>query len=439
MRTLRSLISPLVMALAVLAGPGTAAAQTIPTPTCAWQFEWGPTGLANWLIPDAGSHWRYMPIDPQWQKVTINGSYPQARFFSLALYEGLPTATALGDHLYDAQIAPDPGSINPFASPDASGRATGRPRYYTMHIVRSGAKGGNDLQLHANGGWLVYRLYLPNAGIGTTGGVPFPSISVTDANGQTRTLPPCPVSNRQSELAALQPIIIPPVLENPQPQPPVPDHVLFAPVPKPPARLFQNPDNKYLISYFMSDYDPARILVVHGKMPGFPDTFNAGTPIDKPAPSFDTVQMRYWSMCFASFVSPIPVEGCAVDARTPTDERGFYTVVISNDALRPDWLPSQVAWIPWGDEDMVPKAIVQRNTLASPDFTQTAQAAVDQGCGVAFNFPTFPTQEEIAPAAQCTAKIMGSYYPTALWCDREDFKSGGWAKCVTRAKRGRNW
>ncbi len=181
----------------------------------------------------------------------------------------------------------------------------------------------------------------------------------------------------------------------------------------------------------MSVYDPARIIVIRGKMPGFPDTYN-GAPVSKPTHGFDTVQLRYWSMCLGDLVSPLPIEGCAVDATTPLDENGFYTVVISNDVLRPDWLPLQVVWLPWGDEKMVPKTIFLRNTLPSLNFSQSAQNAIEQGCGVNFNFPTPPTEDEITQAGKCTQNVMGDYYPVAAWCDRSDFKSGSWSACFSR-------
>ena len=432
MRIVRFIVSPVVFALAFLCSTGVSTAQSLPTPTCAWQFAWTPTGLGNWLFPDTGNRWWYMPIDPQWQKVTISAKYPKARFFSFAVYDGAPTSTALAGHLFDAQITPDAGSVNPFATSDSNRASTNGPQNYTMTITRTDTKAGNTLQLHANAGWLVYRLYLPNAGEGTMGGIPLPSISITDASGRPTPLPPCPVTNRQSEIAVLQPQFIPAALENPTPTPPVPDRIEFAPVPAPPVRLLPNPDNKYLLSFFMSDYEPNRIIVVHGKMPAFPDTYNNGTPISKPAPSFDTVQLRYWSMCLGDLVSPMPIEGCAVDATTPLDENGFYTVVISNDVLRPNWLPAQVVWIPWGDEQMVPKTIFVRNTVPSPNFSQSAQNAVPQGCGVSFNFPTPPTQEEITQAGQCTQQVMGDYYPVAAWCDKATFVDGGWKACVGR-------
>lgn len=430
MRIVRFVVSPVLFALAFLCSAGVSTAQSLPTPTCAWQFEWTPNGPGNWFWPDTGNRWWYMPIDPQWQTVTLTAKYPKARFFSVAVYDGAPASTGLADHLFDSQIIPDAGSVNPFATADSNGGSTNGSQNYTMTITRTDTKVGNTLQLHANTGWLLYRLYLPNAGEGSTGGTPLPNISITDASGQPTPLPPCPVSNRQSELAALQPQFIPALLENPPRTPPVPDRIEFSPVPSPPPRFLPNPDNKYLVSYFMSDYEPNRIIVVRGKMPAFPDTYNNGAPISKPAPGFDAVQLRYWSMCLGDLVSPMPIEGCAVDASTPVDENGFYTIVISNDVLRPSWLPSQVVWIPWGDEKMVPKTIFLRNTLPSSDFSQSAQNAIARGCGVNFNFPIPPTTDEIAQAGQCTLQVMGDYYPVATWCDKATFVDGGWQACA---------
>ncbi|BDG09134.1 hypothetical protein [Anaeromyxobacter paludicola] len=435
MRSVHLVLSRAVLLLALAVPPSLSAAQSLPTPTCAWQFSWTPSGPGNWLLADTGNRWWYMPIDAQWRSVTLTGTYPRARFFSIAVYDEAPVSTGLADHLFDAQIAPDPGSVNPFDGARSHGRANHHPQQYTMTVARTEGTAPNALRLHADTGWLLYRLYLSDAGEGTTGGVPLPGIAVTDASGQTTTLPACARVNRQSELATLQPQFVPALLEDPPRTPPVPDHVWFAPISVPPARLLPNPDNKYLVSFFMSDYDPARVLVIRGKMPAFPDTFDGG-PVWKPAAGFHDIQLRYWSMCLGSLVSPLPIEGCAVDATTPLDASGFYTVVISNDVLRPDWLPPQVAWIPWGDEGMVPKLIFLRNLLASPGFGHAAQDAVEKGCGLVFNFPTPLTQEEITPAGQCSLAVMGDYYPMAIWCDRRELRAGGWPACFARGKSG---
>ena len=105
--------------------------------------------------------------------------------------------------------------------------------------------------------------------------------------------------------------------------------------------------------------------------------------------------------------------------------------------LRPNWVPPQAVWIPWGDEKTVPKTIFLRNTLPSPNFGQSAQNAITKGCGVNFSFPTPPTQEEITQAGQCTQQVMGDYYPVATWCDRSDFKTGGWSACFSGGGRSK--
>lgn len=429
MRPARLVLSQSVLALALLGSPGVSTAQPLPTPTCAWQFAFTPTGPGNWLLPDDGNRWWYMPIDPQWKTMTIAGTYPKARFFSLAVYDDAPVSTGLADSRYDANIVPDPGSVNPFATPHSRGHSRHRPQNYTMAVKRTDGSAVNTLRLHAATGWLIYRLYLPNEAMGSTAGVPLPDIHVTDAQGRTSVLPACPTVNRQSELATLQPQFIPPELENPPHTPPVPDRVWLAPIAEPPPRLLPNPDNKYLASFFMSDYDPDRVLVIRGKMPGFPDTY-VGAPVSRPAPGFRAVEMRYWSMCLGSMVSPLPIEGCAFDAGTPLDESGFYTVMISNDALRPEWLPADAAWIPWGVEKLVPKTIFLRNLLPSPGFDHSAQVAIEKGCGITFDFPNFPDQDEITRQGQCAQGVMEDFYPVAVWCDRSVFRSGGWRACV---------
>ena len=62
MPTARTFLPSAMAALALLLSPGASQAQSLPTPSCAWQFEWAPSGLGNWLIPDTGNRWWYMPI-----------------------------------------------------------------------------------------------------------------------------------------------------------------------------------------------------------------------------------------------------------------------------------------------------------------------------------------------------------------------------------------
>src|SRR5512139_3072032 len=175
MRVAQTILASLVVALAFLCNPSKSTAQSLPTVTCAWPLLWTPVGLGNWIFPDTAYRLWYMPIDREWQKMTITGTYPATRFFSLAVYDDAPVATALADHLFDAQIAPDRGGTNPFAS---EANAADGPRTYTITVTRRQDAGKNALHLNAETGWLLYRVYLPNAGAGGMGGVPLPTVAI---------------------------------------------------------------------------------------------------------------------------------------------------------------------------------------------------------------------------------------------------------------------
>lgn len=424
--------------------------QPLPTPTCAWQYEFTPFGLGNWLWADTANRWWYMPIDAQWQELKLTGTFPKARFFSIAVYDNAPVSNGIADHLFDAQIVPDPGSINPFVPPYPSkcsssephhrGRCNpfGSPQAYTITVVRGTKTNDNVLKLNADSGWLLYRLYLPNAGESSMGGVSLPEVRITYKNGQTTQLPICPIFNRQSELVPVQTQIIPMQLEYPlDPEggievPPVPDHIWFGAIKEPPPMLLPNPDQKYLVSFFMPEYEPDRLIVIRGKMPAYPDTYN-GRPVWFPAKGFKSVQLRYWGACLGELVSPLPVISCATDAGIPLDRHDFYTIVISNDVLRPDWLPRTAVWLSWGDETNVPKLIFMRNLLAADDFSQSVQEAIEQGCWLNLQFPTPPTQEDIRVAGECAQGVMGAYYPKAVWCDKKTFIKRGWRACFRAA------
>lgn len=52
-----------------------------------------------------------------------------------------------------------------------------------------------------------------------------------------------------------------------------------------------------------------------------------------------------------------------------------------------------------------------------------------------FTVPVPMTHDAIAQGGQCAQKVMGDYYPVAIWCDRSDFKAGGWAGCLSESGR----
>ncbi|HEX2033073.1 MAG TPA: hypothetical protein VHS99_02720, partial [Chloroflexota bacterium] len=417
-------------ALALAVGPGTLAAQE--PPACAWPFEITPEGLGNFAWPDNNARYWMMPFDDQWGEMTITGSYPKARFMSFTIHYFLNSETnEVGDHLYDAQISPDPGGANPFVPP-GGGDGT-----YTLIVTRGQTEADtNVLRVSADSAWVVYRVYLPDQGENSLGGVPLPTVTLNDRDGGTHPLEPCSRINDFDGLIQLVAQFFPPPVfplgfELPATSPePSTDRLWLAAVSNIPAWLAPNPDNKY-VGILGVDLQPGRVVVIRGKAPGFPDTY-AGSPIWEPAPGFDDVQLRYWSLCQNDLVLPFPTVQCVADLRTWLDEDGFYTFVISDDLFAPDWVPADVTWLPWGDE-LVPKAIVFRNMLPAAGFGQSAQSAIDAGCALALNLPDVPSEAEVEQAGRCTQDVMGDYYPVAGWCDEPVFIEGGWQACFAVA------
>jgi hypothetical protein len=106
-----------------------ASAQALPI--CSWPFEVTGQGITNVATPDTNATYWVMPLDTsRWPAMIIQGQYPQARFFNFTTYvaTGAPVASII-----DADIAPDQGNTNPFASP-----ADNEPHNYTVTV-----SGGN--------------------------------------------------------------------------------------------------------------------------------------------------------------------------------------------------------------------------------------------------------------------------------------------------------
>jgi hypothetical protein len=174
------------------ASVGWAAAPVLPI--CGWPFEATGTGLTNIATPDTNATYWIMPLDTRrWVTVTIQGRYPQARFFNFTSYTatGAPISTIL-----DADVAPDPGSTNPFAT--ATGSASGD---YTIRVGASTA--GSTNILNAGGSrlvFIVYRIYAPNFSFDRTGGAGVPDVSLIGYDRSVRKLQACPFAAAESSL-----------------------------------------------------------------------------------------------------------------------------------------------------------------------------------------------------------------------------------------------
>ncbi len=433
-----------LMAFALLISPSVTCAQNYNYRGCAWPLELSPEGSGNAQGPDSSARYWIMPFDTtQYKTMTIRGTYPNIRYFSFSAYETTANGFDLVEqHLYDAQIAPDPGTVNPFVPPQtiaANSRGNGKSGSangtYTVVISSTGPTSGNSIKVSSGAlVWVLLRMYGANSdpslsGQALMGGVQLPTIALTSQSGASQQLETCSPINKWQDISDFVRMLFPPTIDlNIDEGTPSSDQLWFAPILDPPSNLWPNPDNKYMMMWPGNKYQPGRIIVIHGKAPGFPGTFG-GLPIWEPSRGFQTVDVRYWAVCEQELALPLSLVGCVTDFNTDLIDK-YYTIVISDDLVRPKWLRPEVNWLPYGDEQY-PKFVVIRNMLPASDFSYAVQNAWP-GCAFKFSLLDPPKRSVIDDAGPCAQDVMGDYYPVAVWCDKSTFVSGGFRACLKK-------
>jgi hypothetical protein len=391
--------------------------------SCFWTAKMDPSYL-NFAFPDQNAIY-YMGYYTahEGDSLIITGEFPYARYMSFNVYDN---ATRSLDALTDYQIQPDPGSYNPYL-PNANRRVF--PRNYTIHVnfgaipthrapntIYTGT-GQNGLPNYS--GLLIYRIYIPDKGMGNTGGVPLPSVTIKTAGGKTIGLDNCGVpypmipDTVNSTLAnTAYPL---PVSASPGYSPPLwtkffgidqaiettalenglmgrnGENVANQLPRLTSGGFLQNLDNKYIFTPLNRSYGP--IVVFHGKAPTFPNTL-AGQRIS------NKDQVRYWSFCQNDITTERYV-ACLADYQMVTDKNGYYTLVISDPSNRPKnaYPKDGVNWLPWG---VYPNTmLIYRQMLANKSFTQSIA-----------NIP------EHASVLQ----TMREYYPVGRYCTKAEFE-----------------
>ena len=168
-------------------------------PPCAW-----PTAVNSATIPeyngfnnsnpDTASAYRLLFFTVQsGLRITLSGQFPDSRYMTIEVYDsqGEPfTTNGVSSALADYQVAPDPGSINPW-------QHKARPGGKFTVALRTHVTPGevNTLPLSPAGttagsaGVIFFRVYAPSHG--NRWGVPAPHVALT-RNGLTTQLPACP-------------------------------------------------------------------------------------------------------------------------------------------------------------------------------------------------------------------------------------------------------
>lgn len=362
--------------------------------TCAWPFIVDASNI-NIAYPDPNATYWAMPFAlAANESITVAGTYPSARFMAVTVY------TVAGDtvaQLSDVDIAPDPGSANPFAvadPPPSSGRS------WSLDVVPAGSTAtGNVVEL-ASGqrvGWLVYRTYLGNPPGDLTGGVALPTLVRSRDAEVTQTLAPCAAFLPGTGIAAILNATLPTPVDVTSPT----EFVRLADE----GGLFANDANAYLSAF--SDAPAGQILVVRGLLPTAPDTEDGQSVVGD-------FEMRYFSITSNLNQKPYPTIDGYYDHELPLDDAGYYTVVVARAGDVPSnaTAANDVAVLDWGDG--ASQTVLIRNMLPASTFSMAVQDVTPTSYG--------------APSDAAT--VMGDFYPVIGTCTTATFEAAGAAGCL---------
>lgn len=372
--------------------------------TCYWF-----TDVVQLIDTNANYYQANVRADPS-LILTVAGTYPAARFSSLAAYSDDGTFL---DGMVDYQYTPDPGSVNPFVKGTKRGTGT-----YTLHVMfekRPANPSAGTLYVDTtpqSAVVLVYRVYLPDLGAGPQGGVSLPTITARyTANGAPSN---CPISPLTLPTPTAAPTIVatgtatitatgtitPGVTAVSTPSASPTASPTPSPTPGPQfSRLggigqtaFGNVDGTYLSAYLQPSSD---LYVVRFKPPTTPHTLT-GAPIDLNA------QARYWSFCvYDTSLKPV---SCTPDEAAPLDQQGMVTFVIGTTVARPSnaTLANGVVYVDVGTP-LFPQVtgVIIRELVPSPFF-------LDSPLAVPFDAPPGP--------------YMGAYAPVLTSCNTAQFQ-----------------
>ncbi len=404
------------------------------SPTCSWQAVLSDKML-NVFYPDkAATYWiASVPAIPG-TRVRIEGQYPRARYFSFNAYDAAQRPV---DHLADYEMLALPPGGNPYADRNAAqdGRyvAFVKPEalpeqrepgtiYAAMTRLPAGQSAPVNPQIE-----LAYRIYLGEGDV--QGSAPLPRLTLETADGSRAitTLSDCNtlpfVDQLDTVNAALRDSSYPTLPLISTGGDATPDFFRFYGIPGAFADYFgsragqplpANPATQDSSGGFLSNKDNAYVFAVLDRGLGDAYIVRGRAPVAARHPSEapnGSAQLRYWSLCTNEFFSQRFVD-CLYDREVAVDAEGFYTLIVTDAAHKPDWLARVpgLSWLPWGAyPDSV---LIYRHMLPSAGFRQAIQ-----------NIPQGTPPSE----------VMGDYLPKAIYCPVTVMQAGNTAEAVFRA------
>lgn len=367
----------------------------------------------NTLFGELDAHyWQSFERIPSGGYIEYHGQFPHARLMSFTNYGG--AIRSVGG-IYDAEIVPDRGSVNPYL-PGAD--RTAENRWFTVRFVdgqappreerppntfyRVSEDGSNQSNRLAP--TVTLRVYTPDRGTGVSGGVPLPSITLVDAEGNRTELGPCAPGGLPSlgtdEVIANAGIGEPlPHVPGVGDNPPVwrkftgyGDMLTGGDSPAGGGGFGDNHEQAYIHTRF--DQTQGEILVLRGKAPSYPPTWDNVTVMRRG-------QVRFWTMC--TYADTMNGYDCRRDETVPLDDDGYFTYVVSTAASRPSNATDRcgVAWLPAGPTGGA--RLIFRNLLPVDGFDE------------AIHHVEFGRERE----------MMGDYYPHGTYLSAAEFEKRG--------------
>jgi hypothetical protein len=408
-----------------LAAPAAATAQV--DKTCELSFARLEPNTSNTLLLDTNAvYWMVNYQAVPGTRLRVSGEFPHSRYMSFNLYDaGAKPVSALSD----VQIAPEAGSSNPFL-PGA--KRTAGHRRYTVFVEFSAPPAHpapNTIYASATGTFW-YRVYVPDRGKNIEGGVPLPTVSVEPSGSNPAA--PLPTADQCASYEAPVPTQVNETYEDqnmsgtqlavgyPGRTPPawrlfvnlsmsftdiMLDNAVAEGFQGPASQLptndpnnpgiFSNKDNAYVYTPISRGF--GNVLVLHGRAPGFADTYGGARRMPRKP------QLRYFSICEYEPISQ-RVVACRRDDQV-TARKGYYTFVISQPSDRPSNATARcgVTWLPWGPQPY--GLLIYRHLLARKSFAQAIQHV------------GAPGKEQ---------PVMGAYYPAGKYfADKAAFERRG--------------
>jgi hypothetical protein len=341
-----------------------------------------------------GSTYSVQNINPATTYLRIYGEYPKARYMSIQGYDHLSRDV---DGLTDFQIAPDPGSGNPFAHGAPRNPAfrnwTVTIRFTPPPAVRepNTIYLGLDADGNANRSKIswVYRIYLPDQGQNIQGGVIVPRLSVIREDGRAVCPPIAELFIDDDDWVGAAEA----------------DPLLWKKFTA--TTALSNVDIGYMVAVAnFVDFDP--LLVLRFKRPTFSNT-TIGQTIDT------SRNMRYMSVSLAAH-DGYP-RASRADNQLVVDSNGIATIVFSTLLNKPSDSTLQAKSAIWISASPLQVtdlqgSVVFRHLLPNANFAASIKKlAADD------------TDAEIRDA-------MDEFYPLGVYCTNTQFTQNG---CQTSA------